>query len=125
MNTSNLQDPPELVTAMQEFFADNQQPAVTSKIEYRLYYDASGKVLFMTTNDEPGKYIVISKEVYNKPNYSSMRVVNGELKIVNFDDPDFALDKAATGYQTVKGHAGILADDQTTTETQTYGFKHN
>lgn len=115
-------DPPELVQAFNEFL-QQEQPAYTP--EYKLYYDETGKPTFMSMEDVPGTYIVVSKEVYNKPNFNIMRVVNGELKYINTESNEFELTKQDTGYTSVKGHAGILADDQTTMETQTYGYKSN
>lgn len=120
-------DPPELVEAMEMFLKEQANIApVKKEIEYRLYYDPStGKPLFMSPNDEPGSYVVITKEQYDKPQFASMRVVDNKLVYINREKHTMPLVKGAPGYQSVKGHAGILVDNQTTVETQTYGFKTN
>lgn len=120
-------DPPELVEAMELFLKEQQAHApVQKELEYRLYYDPStGKPLFMSTNEEPGAYIVVTKQEYNKPNFAVMRVVDKKLVYLDRNKHSMSLIKGAAGYQSVKGHAGILTNDQSTVETQTYGFKPN
>jgi len=95
-----------------------------STIEYRVYYDETGKVTCMTNENLPGNYIRISKEIYDRASYKSMRVINGKLTRVNHTTDDFALVRSSKGYTSVKGHASILTNS-TRLETQTYGFKHH
>ena len=74
--------------------ADQTQPEVD--LEYRLYYNDLGEVLFYTTEDLPGKYIIVDKQVYDTGRYDNT-VVNGKLvtpaqyiyqKLVPVDTPD-------------------------------------
>jgi hypothetical protein len=54
------------------------QTQTTVDLEYRLYYNDLGEVLFYTTNDEPGNYIVVDKAVYAAGRYDNT-VVDGKL----------------------------------------------
>jgi len=51
---------------------------VHKPVEYRAYYDVSGKVLSYTCEDLPGNYIIITREQYAeaKPN---VIVANGKI----------------------------------------------
>lgn len=50
----------------------------TPKIEYRLYYDDTGKVLFYTCDRLEGNYIVVDQQTYSEMRYD-WRVVDGKL----------------------------------------------
>jgi hypothetical protein len=56
--------------------ADQTQPEVD--LEYRLYYNDLGEVLFYSTEGHPGNYIVITKQVYDEGRYDNT-VVDGVL----------------------------------------------
>lgn len=104
-------------------------PAVESAIpEYRLYYSEDGLPVSMSSGDFPdnGRYIQISKEIYDRPNYAAMRVVDGKLTFIeNVFYHQQSLKKGGERFRTVKGHAGILVDETYQGETETYGFKNH
>ena len=54
------------------------QTQTTVDLEYRLYYNDLGEVLFYTTEDEPGAYIVVDKAIYDAGR-SDNTVVDGKL----------------------------------------------
>jgi len=95
-----------------------------STVEYRLYYDETGRVTCMTNEHLPGNYIRINKEIYDRASYRSLRVINGKLTRITKDTDDFMLERRKNGYTSVKGHASILTNS-TNLETQTYGFKYH
>ena len=96
-----------------------------SIIEYRLYYDETGNVTCITNENLPGNYIRISKEIYDRASYKSLRVVGGKLtRVKNHTTDDFMLVRSSKGYTSVKGHASILTSS-TNLETQTYGFAYH
>jgi hypothetical protein len=115
------QELPELIKA----FADIQdQPHQT--IEYRLYYDENGVPTMMSSHDHPdGNYVVITKEQYDKPNYTSLRVINKELKVV---DPALTgvlgVVRSTKGFKTAKNHASVLVTD-TYNDIEYYDYKNN
>ena len=104
-------------------------PAPTdSEIEYRLYYNEDGTPASMSSGDFPsdGKYIKITKEIYDRPNYSMMRVVDGKLTFLeNVSHHRNNLCRGGDRFLVVKGHANILADETYQGETETYGFKNH
>ena len=104
-------------------------PAVESATpEYRLYYNDDGSPLSMSSGDFPesGKYIQISKEIYDRPNYTAMRVVDGKLTFIeNVLYHQRSLQKGGDRFRTVKGHANILVDETYQGETETYDFKNH
>jgi hypothetical protein len=106
----------------------NLPELVESEVEYRLYYNEDGTVLSMSSGDFPveGKYIKIDKEIYDRPNYSTMRVINGKLTILeNVSHHRNDLYRGGDRFLVVKGHANILVDDTYQGETETYGFKNH
>jgi hypothetical protein len=100
----------------------------SSAIEYRLYYDESGAPTAMSSADHPafGKYILIDKKIYDQANYSELRVVNGELKILKQTSTHHhALVLGGRRFKTVKGHANILVDADYHGEISYYDFKNH
>lgn len=109
---------------LEKAFENIQQPSLLA-IEYRLYYDQYGTPVSMSSHNHPdGNYVVVTKEQYDRPNYTSLKVVNGQIKII---DPAMAgilgVEKSTTGFRVAKNHAGILADD-TYTEIEYYDYRN-
>jgi hypothetical protein len=115
-------DLPELIKAFNSI-----KPTPDIKIEYRLYYDELGIPVTMSSHAHPaGKYVVVSKEVYDRANYNNLRVVEGKLvEIVNQSIGQVRLKKSNTGFAVVKNHANILADHDTQEEIEYYEYKNH
>ena len=62
--------------ALEEF---NNQTASDPKIEYRLYYKDDGSPDFYSTEDLPGKYIVIDYDTYLCGDYRNIKVKDGKI----------------------------------------------
>ena len=70
---------------MSNFWQINKQhPGAEAKTEwqYRLYYNDDGSIVKYSTDNEPGKYIVISKSEYAQGRYD-VRVKNGQIEHLN------------------------------------------
>jgi hypothetical protein len=97
-------------------------PPIETIIEYRLHYDATGDIVTasMAYHPESTQYIVVDKNEYER--YFEYRVVNGQLKKIDRDAGfNVKLHKNNTGFQVVKGHAGIILDaGETYTNTEYY-----
>ena len=61
-----------------EFWQTIEWPKVKT-IHYRLYYDDSGKALFYSHEDQPGKYIDVTPEQFALSDMQ-VRVIDGVLK---------------------------------------------
>ncbi len=82
------------------------------ELEYRLYYDAKGKPISMSSHEHPdGSYIVITQEQYNNPNYNC-RVVNSKLQFDTSDHFHVQLKKSTRGVAVVKGYAALVAETE-------------
>lgn len=105
----------------------NISVSTTEETECRLYYDESGSVITMTHGEHPGgsNYIVVTQEVYDHPNYNLMKVINGELAILDPSHHKQALAKSTKGHRVVKGHANILVDETYQGETEYYAFTNH
>lgn len=56
-------------------YQEPEQPT----LEFRLYYDDAGRVLFYSMEQLPGKYVQVTSEQYAEGRYD-VTVVNGEIK---------------------------------------------
>jgi len=82
------------------------------ELEYRLYYDATGKPISMSSHNHPdGKYIVITREQYDLPNYNC-RVVRGKLQFDLENKFRVQLKKSTSGVPVVKGYAALVAEEE-------------
>lgn len=87
---------------------ERQRPPVIK--EYRLYYNEDGSIIGLWESGHPeGNYIVLDDpDIYHRTSSNLLRVVKGELKIVN---PNLThvrkLYKDTSGQPVVRGHAAI------------------
>ena len=80
-------------------------------IEYRLYYDAKGNPISMSShNHTDGQYVVITKQQYDSANYNC-RVVGGKLQFDTVGQIRVQLVKSTTGVKVVKGYANLVVED--------------
>ena len=92
-----------------ESLLDNHEP---EPIEYRLHYNDAGDIQMCTMQKHPEntQYLVVAKEEYEQ--YQDYRVVEGKLKkIIRDNGYHVQLQKSDKGYKTVKGHAGIILEE--------------
>jgi hypothetical protein len=84
-------------------------PAV--HLEYRLYYDASGKPISMSSHNHPlGQYVTITKQHYDSANYNC-RVVGGKLQFDTASQFRVQLAKSTTGVKVAAGYANLVVED--------------
>ena len=107
-----------------EFLAELElllDTSVPEPIEYRLHYDQSGKIYSCTTQDHPTdtQYVVVDKGQYDR--YYDYYVIDGHLKKFDRDFKNRVnLTKSDRGYKTVKGHAGIILENEDYPEIEYY-----
>jgi hypothetical protein len=90
---------------------DSQRPKFVK--EFRIYYDEEGQVTMYCETDHPAdtNYIVIENpDVFFKTNTGRLRVINGELKIVDPKLTRTHLAKSNTGQPVVKGMAALALE---------------
>jgi len=95
-------------------------PVVPLELEYRLYYNELGHITSRSSyNHRPGKYIVVTKDEYDR--YFQYRVANNTLvKIDNDAGYRVQLTKSTQGFKVVRGHAGLLIEDEDHTDIEYY-----
>jgi hypothetical protein len=100
---------PEIIEALrlvEEY--DRQRP--TPITEFRIYYDEEGQVTMYCETAHPAdtNYIVIDNpDVFFKTNTGRLRVINGELKIIDTRPTRTHLAKSTTGQPVVRGMAAL------------------
>jgi hypothetical protein len=88
---------------------DRNRPKLVK--EFRLYYNEDGSIIGLWETDHPeGNYIVLDDAgIFHRTNTSLLRVVNGELKII---DPKIPLKsrliKSTQGQRVVAGNAALV-----------------
>lgn len=93
-------------------------PAV--EIEYRMYYDATGKPTAMSSHAHgAGQYVVITKQHYDSANYNC-RVINGKLVFDTTGQIRVQLVKSTTGVPVVKGYANLVVENEEYTDIEYY-----
>ena len=107
---------------------DRQRPVVV--IEYRLYYADDGSITGLSESNHSvdANYIVRgSPDIFNKNNTATLRVVNGELKIIDLTyQMKNGLVKSVAGQSVVAGHAALaLSIDEQYHSIEYYDRKTN
>jgi hypothetical protein len=101
---------------------DKREPEA---LEYRLHYNDGGEIYLCTMQNHPTntQYIVVTKDVYDM--YYDYYVVEGHLKkIVRNSGYRVQLQKSDDGFKVVKGHAGIILNDEEYTNVEYYEYKN-
>jgi DNA mismatch repair ATPase MutL len=87
----------------------------TSEIEFRVYYDDSGKVLTYTSEKLSGNYLIITKEQYSEARADAV-VKDGQLHHTHIVSHVYKLTRNSTdGVKTSKYDINILSDTGDTT----------
>lgn len=97
-------------------------------VEYRLYYDEQGKVLFYTCDDAPGEYIVVDQMTFIEAR-QDVRVIDGVL-IRNFQEITVSkLMPSTTGQACAKDDITVVVNndyiDKQYWKVTTYAPKHH
>lgn len=112
-----------------EFWAEFEQlldKRDQEAIEYRVHYNDSGEIYLCTMQNHPvdTDYIVVTKDEYDR--YFDYYIVEGKLvKIVRDSGYRVQLQKSDNGYKTVKGHAGLILEDEEYPEIEYYEYRNN
>jgi hypothetical protein len=80
------------------------------EIQYRAYYDDTGKILLYSVDDLPGKYIVITKEQFLERRMDAI-VKNGKLIATHYRSHVSKLEKSSSGTKCSKYDVTIICDD--------------
>jgi len=101
------------------------QPVEPIVLEYRLYYNEEGDIISGSmAQHADGNYIVVTQEQYAK--YFNYRVVNGTLKEIDTSTKYYVqLKKSTKGFPVVRGHAGLIIEDEEYPEREYYDLRTN
>ena len=96
------------------------KPAPKVILEYRVYYNEDGDITSCSMQDHAeGNYIVVSKDEYD--NYFKYRVIKGKMIKIDIDARYYVqLRKSTQGFKVVRGHAGLLIEDEDYTDIEYY-----
>ena len=88
------------------------KPITPVVLEYRLYYNEEGDITSCSMqNHAEGNYIVVTQVEYE--HYFQYQVIKGQL---TQREPEAGyrvqLTKSANGFPVVRGHAGLLIEDE-------------
>ena len=100
----NMNTTDEFIKAMQAI-----EPISEPKIEYRFYYDDSGKITTcsQTNHQEHGEYLVVTEHEYRR--YYQYYIENDKLKMIDINSGyRVQLKRSSQGYRVVNNHAGII-----------------
>lgn len=87
---------------------ERQRPLVIK--EYRLYYNEDGSIIGLWESGYPeGNYVVLNDpDIFHRTNSNLLRVVKGELKVIDPTPKDVRqLYRSTTGQPVVQGHAAV------------------
>lgn len=96
------------------------KPIPNQDLEYRIYYNEDGDITSCSMqNHAPGNYIVVTREEYE--HYFHYQIIKGKLVKIDHDALyRVQLTKSTQGFPVVKGHAGILIEDEEYTDREYY-----
>ena len=99
---------------------NNIQAIPPVEIEYRLYYDAKGKPLAMSSHMHPdGEYVAITKQHYDSANYNC-RVVKGKVVFDLANQFHVQLKKSVKGVPVVNGYANLVVENNEYSDIEYY-----
>ena len=105
-----------------EQLVDKREPEA---VEYRLHYNDGGEIYLCTMQNHPldTTYVVVTKAEYDR--YFDYRVVEDNLKKIDRDSGySVQLKSSDKGYKTVKGHAGLLVEDEDCPDVEYYEYRN-
>jgi hypothetical protein len=118
----------ELLKAF-ELVAEYEQQRIQIVKEYRLYYNEDGSIRGLWESNHPeGDYVVIDNpDVFNRQPTQSLKVVNGQLTVVDPQAPQrIKLKKSNVGQEVVRGNAAlVILVDEIYSDTEYYEQTNN
>ena len=96
------------------------KPIPQIELGYRIYYDEYWNITSCSThNHSEGNYLIVTKDEYE--NYFRYQIVNKKLVKIDSDAKyRVKLEKSAKGFKVVRGHAGLLIEDEDYTDIEYY-----
>jgi hypothetical protein len=94
--------------------------------EYRIYYNETGHITMLSmTNHPEGNYIVVDLETFeNYTKYS--KIENNKLiPVVNNSGYSVQLKKSDHGMPVVRGHAGLVIEDEEYQDREYYAYTNS
>ena len=89
----------------------DQQERPKKELEFRVYYDDAGNVVTYSTEDLPGKYIVITREQYNMARHDA-KIKDGKLIYVHLLSSVIKIAKTENGnWRVNKNDLSVIADE--------------
>lgn len=89
----------------------SQPPDLPIEVEYRLHYDAAGRIYMCSMANHPksDRYIVVTKDEYD--NFFDYAIINNTLKKID-RNPVYCrqLNRSHKGFQVVQNHAGLILE---------------
>lgn len=99
------------------------QPAVEpQKLEFRLYYDKRGNVLFYSCDKIDGDYIVIDAKTYAEGR-PDLKVIDGKISRANLNSIVSKLVESTTGISCAEEDVSIIVDETYTGKTINWELK--
>jgi hypothetical protein len=118
----------ELLKAF-ELVAEYEQQRTQLVKEYRLYYNEDGSIRGLWETGHPeGNYVVIDNpDVFNRQSTQLLKVVNGQLTVIDPQAPHrIKLKKSNTGQEVVRGNAAlVIMVDEIYSDTEYYDQTNN
>ena len=118
----------ELLKAF-ELVAEYEQQRTQIVKEYRLYYNDDGSIIGLWESNHPeGNYVVIDNpDVFNKQSTQLLKVVNGQLIVIDTKAPQYTkLKKSNAGQAVVRGNAAlVIMVDEIYSDIEYYEYTNN
>lgn len=98
---------------------------VPAKLEFRLYYDENGKVLFYTCNEKPeGNYIIVDSALYAESRHD-LRIIDGVIHRSSEFAVVTKLERTSDGTRCAIEDISIIASPDYQGKTQTWSSVTN
>jgi hypothetical protein len=122
-------DPAQELLKAFELVAEYERKRPQIIKEYRLYYNEDGSIRGLWETDHPeGNYVVIDNpDVFNRQSTQLLKVVNGQLTVIDPRAPQrIKLKKSNAGQAVVRGNAAlVIMVDEIYSDTEYYDQTNN
>ena len=122
-------DPAQELLKAFELVAEYERKRPQIIKEYRLYYNEDGSIRGLWETDHPeGNYVLIDNpDVFNRQSTQLLKVVNGQLTVIDPRAPQrIKLKKSNAGQAVVRGNAAlVIMVDEIYSDTEYYDQTNN